>query len=171
MLHAKTSVSDGRWVRIGSTNLNWSSLLGNWELDVIVEHEEAATEMERAFRRDLAQSAEVLIRPVRGPQRLQRVLPAALAIGTPEQAPPPHRPGRRERRRRRLVALAALAASARRALLGTLAALLLAVAVLSLLVPRVAGLVLGAMSLLVATWTLRGALRLEQPPSPADPVP
>jgi hypothetical protein len=69
------------------------------------------------------------------------------------------------------VALAALAASARRALLGTLAALLLAVAVLSLLVPRVAGLVLGAMSLLVAAWTLRGALRLEQPPSPADPVP
>jgi cardiolipin synthase len=171
MLHAKTSVTDGRWVRIGSTNLNWSSLLGNWELDVIVEHPEAASEMERAFRHDLAQSAEVLMRRVRGPQRLQRVLPAALAIGTPEQAPPPHRPGRRERRRRRLVAMAALAASARRTLLGSLAVLLLAVAVLSLLVPRVAGLVLGAMSFLVAAYAIHGALRLEQPPRPADQGP
>ncbi len=170
MLHAKTSVTDGRWVRIGSTNLNWSSLLGNWELDVIVEHHHAATEMEGAFRRDLAQSAEVLLRPVRGPPRLQRVLPAVLAIGTPEEAPPPHRRGRQERRRRRLVAMAALAASARRALLGTLALLLLAVAVLSLLLPRVAGIVLGAMSLLVAALALRGALRMETPPRPADPL-
>ena len=37
MLHAKTIVADGRWVRVGSSNLNPSSLIGNYELDVLVE--------------------------------------------------------------------------------------------------------------------------------------
>ena len=34
MLHAKTIVVDARWVRIGSSNLNVSSLLANYEIDV-----------------------------------------------------------------------------------------------------------------------------------------
>ena len=34
MLHAKTAVADGRWARVGSTNLNIASWIGNWELDV-----------------------------------------------------------------------------------------------------------------------------------------
>ena len=34
MLHAKTAVADGRWARVGSTNLNVASWLGNCELDV-----------------------------------------------------------------------------------------------------------------------------------------
>ena len=37
MLHAKTIVADGRWVRVGSSNLNASSLIGNYELDVLIE--------------------------------------------------------------------------------------------------------------------------------------
>ena len=37
MLHAKTAVADGRWARVGSSNLNLASWLGNWELDVAVE--------------------------------------------------------------------------------------------------------------------------------------
>jgi cardiolipin synthase len=37
MLHAKSIVCDDRWVRIGSSNLNPSSLLGNYELDVLIE--------------------------------------------------------------------------------------------------------------------------------------
>src|SRR5262249_61536662 len=37
MLHAKTIVPDGRWSRVGSSNLNPSSLVGNWEVDVLVE--------------------------------------------------------------------------------------------------------------------------------------
>ena len=37
MIHAKTAVADRRFVRIGSTNLNLSSWVGNWELDVVVE--------------------------------------------------------------------------------------------------------------------------------------
>ena len=39
MLHAKTAVADGRWARVGSTNLNVASWIGNWELDVAVEDE------------------------------------------------------------------------------------------------------------------------------------
>src|SRR5256886_16865165 len=36
MLHAKTLVADRRWARVGSSNLNGSSLLTNYELDVAV---------------------------------------------------------------------------------------------------------------------------------------
>lgn len=42
MLHAKTAVADGRWARVGSTNLNLSSWMGNCEQDVIVEDESFA---------------------------------------------------------------------------------------------------------------------------------
>ena len=37
MMHAKTAVADSRWGRIGSTNLNLNSWVGNWELDVAIE--------------------------------------------------------------------------------------------------------------------------------------
>ena len=37
MLHAKTAVADGRWARVGSTNLNIASWLGNCELDAVIE--------------------------------------------------------------------------------------------------------------------------------------
>ena len=33
MLHAKTAVADHRWARVGSSNLNVSSWLANWELE------------------------------------------------------------------------------------------------------------------------------------------
>ena len=35
MLHAKTAVADDFWSRIGSTNLNLASWMGNYELDVV----------------------------------------------------------------------------------------------------------------------------------------
>ena len=37
MMHAKTSVNDGIYSRVGSTNLNVTGLMTNWEIDVIVE--------------------------------------------------------------------------------------------------------------------------------------
>jgi cardiolipin synthase A/B len=49
MIHAKTAVADGRWARVGSTNLNVASWLGNRELDVIVEHGPFARQMEESF--------------------------------------------------------------------------------------------------------------------------
>ena len=47
MIHAKTAVVDGKWARVGSTNLNVASWMGNWELDVTIEDERFADEMGR----------------------------------------------------------------------------------------------------------------------------
>jgi len=60
MLHAKTAVADGRWSRVGSTNLNPSSWVTNWELDVVVENERFAGEMEAMFQHDLANATEIV---------------------------------------------------------------------------------------------------------------
>lgn len=75
MLHAKTAVADGRWARVGSTNLNLASWMGNWELDVAVEDAGFAGEMEQAFEADLGNATEIVLgapRPRRaaGPRRL-----------------------------------------------------------------------------------------------------
>jgi phosphatidylserine/phosphatidylglycerophosphate/cardiolipin synthase-like enzyme len=61
MMHAKTAVADGRWTRIGSTNLNLSSWMGNWELDVAIEDAAIARQMEQIFLEDLAGSTEIVI--------------------------------------------------------------------------------------------------------------
>jgi cardiolipin synthase A/B len=62
MMHAKTAVADARWARVGSTNLNIASWLGNRELDVIIEHESFARLMEDMFLRDLENATEVVLR-------------------------------------------------------------------------------------------------------------
>jgi cardiolipin synthase A/B len=61
MLHAKTAVADGRWARVGSTNLNLASWLGNRELDVVVEDEAFAGRMEEMYVEDLRNSTEVVL--------------------------------------------------------------------------------------------------------------
>ena len=61
MLHAKTAVADGLWARVGSTNLNIASWMGNWELDVAVEDAGFAAEMERTYEADLANATEVVL--------------------------------------------------------------------------------------------------------------
>jgi cardiolipin synthase len=65
MLHAKTSVADGRWARVGSSNLNIASWLGNFEMDVIVEDERFARTMMEQYARDLTNATEVVLRPGR----------------------------------------------------------------------------------------------------------
>jgi cardiolipin synthase A/B len=74
MMHAKTSVADGWSSRVGSTNLNITGLLTDWELDVVVESERFGAEMERMFEDDLADSREMLLggsarRPRAEPER------------------------------------------------------------------------------------------------------
>ncbi len=74
MLHAKTAVADGHWARVGSSNLNLASWMGNYELDVTLEDDSVAGELERSFREDLETSTEVVLRarrptPVRGARR------------------------------------------------------------------------------------------------------
>lgn len=61
MMHAKTSVSDGIWCRVGSSNLNTASLIGNWELDVGVLDRGLAAQLEGLFLADLASSREIVL--------------------------------------------------------------------------------------------------------------
>lgn len=76
MMHAKTAVVDSRWARIGSTNLNLNSWLGNWELDVAIEDERIARTLEGHFEEDIARSVEIVLRhsSVQRPKR-PRTLP------------------------------------------------------------------------------------------------
>lgn len=70
MLHAKTAVVDGHWARVGSTNLNLASWLGNCELDAVIEDEPVARALEAMYERDLANATEVVLdatRRVRAP--------------------------------------------------------------------------------------------------------
>ena len=62
MLHAKTAVADGRWARVGSSNLNVASWIGNYELDAIIEDESFAAEMERMYLSDLSHATEIVLR-------------------------------------------------------------------------------------------------------------
>lgn len=59
MIHAKTTVADGWWSRVGSTNLNITGLLTNWEIDLLVEHRAFGAEMEAMFQDDLADADPV----------------------------------------------------------------------------------------------------------------
>jgi cardiolipin synthase A/B len=61
MLHAKTAVADGHWARVGSSNLNLASWLGNCELDAVIEDEPFAQQMEAMYLRDLANSTEIVL--------------------------------------------------------------------------------------------------------------
>jgi cardiolipin synthase len=74
MIHAKTAVADGTWSRIGSTNMNLASLLGNWEIDVAVTDRTFGAEMEALFLADLEASVEIALRtsPVPGAEFKER---------------------------------------------------------------------------------------------------
>jgi cardiolipin synthase len=61
MLHAKTAVADARWARVGSTNLNLASWIGNRELDVVVENEDFGRQMEEMFQADLGRATEIVL--------------------------------------------------------------------------------------------------------------
>jgi cardiolipin synthase len=61
MLHAKSAVADGLWARVGSTNLNIASWMGNYELDVAVENARFAAEMAEQFETDLVRSTEIVL--------------------------------------------------------------------------------------------------------------
>lgn len=66
MLHAKTAVADGRWARIGSSNLNLASWFGNYELDIAVEDVRFASAMEQMYEEDLANATEIVLDVRRG---------------------------------------------------------------------------------------------------------
>jgi cardiolipin synthase len=87
MIHAKTAVADGRWARIGSTNLNVASWFGNRELDVVVEDAAVATQMEEMYQRDLDHATEIVLDPrdkVHAPNRPRR--PRGRLLGSSSRA-------------------------------------------------------------------------------------
>lgn len=59
MMHAKTSVIDGRWVRVGSTDFNPLGVAINYELDAIIEDRTLGAEAEAMFLADLDESTEI----------------------------------------------------------------------------------------------------------------
>ena len=91
MMHAKTAVADSQWARIGSTNLNLNSWVGNWELDVAIEDAGVARQLEAHYEEDLGRSTEIVMarprrqarqpRPVRS-QRARRSARRALRAMT-----------------------------------------------------------------------------------------
>jgi cardiolipin synthase len=59
LLHAKTAVVDRVWSTVGSTNLDYLSLLNNDEVNAIILNREFAVGMENMFVKDLADSRQI----------------------------------------------------------------------------------------------------------------
>ena len=91
MIHAKTSVADGVWSRVGSSNLNAASLLGNWEIDVGVVDEGVAGQLEGLFLADLASSVEIVL-PRRHISLLRAAAQEELSPGEPTTPKTPIEP-------------------------------------------------------------------------------
>jgi cardiolipin synthase A/B len=102
MMHAKTTVADGRFCRVGSTNLNFAGLVTNWEIDLLAQDTDFGTRMERMFEEDLDDAREVILES-RGPGRNPRPRPES----------PVTRPEQRAQRRPREAAPRALATATR----------------------------------------------------------
>lgn len=61
MMHAKCAVADRYWSRVGSTNLNLASFIGNYEMDVAIEDEAFARQMADQFDKDLGRATEIVL--------------------------------------------------------------------------------------------------------------
>jgi cardiolipin synthase len=61
MMHAKTSVIDGRWVRVGSTDFNPLGVAINYELDAVIEDATLGQAAEKMFLADLDGSREITL--------------------------------------------------------------------------------------------------------------
>jgi len=160
MLHAKTMVADGRWTRIGSTNLNFASLLANYEMDVIIDDPRLGQSMEARFRHDLDYCVEILYRGREG-RRSGKL--AAQPAGA--ETPPGRRQrrGMRERRRRAAVALWAVVSGAQRAILLQYSVALAVLGILFLLFPRVMAWTFSVLTLWLAAAAWIETLGRERP--------
>jgi cardiolipin synthase len=59
LLHAKTAVVDKVWSTVGSTNMDYLSLLSNDEVNAVILSREFAVEMEKMFADDVADSRQI----------------------------------------------------------------------------------------------------------------
>jgi len=58
-MHAKTAVIDGVFSTVGSSNLDWRSIVANHEIDVIVLGDDFGQELEALFQRDVKASRPI----------------------------------------------------------------------------------------------------------------
>ena len=154
MLHAKTIVGDHEWARVGSSNLNFSSLLGNYELDLVAEHEGLTATLARQFLHDMTQSREIVLMARR---RLPALPPKLVDTAALAPSPPPHAVPRRKRSRRERQAIAVVALmqtvrGARRILAGAAASVFLIVGVMLILFPLITSTVLAVGALATSFW-------------------
>ena len=61
ILHAKTAVIDSVWSAVGSSNMDWRSVLHNAEVNLVGLERPLATDLERVYFEDLARSREVTL--------------------------------------------------------------------------------------------------------------
>ena len=61
LLHSKYAVIDGVWSTVGSSNLDWRSMLHNLELNVVVLGTEFGGRVKALFNRDLANSEQITL--------------------------------------------------------------------------------------------------------------
>src|SRR5205823_6429871 len=128
MLHAKTLVADHDWARVGSSNLNVSSLLGNYELDLVTEADGLTATLATQFLHDMRQSREIVLMARRRLPLPPKLVDAAavapksagegLAFTHPTPAPSGFKRSLRERQAAAAVALMQAAGGARRMLAG-----------------------------------------------------
>jgi len=74
VMHAKTAVIDGVFASVGSSNLDWRSIVGNNEIDVIVLGDDFGQELEKLFGHDVASSTRIDPEQWRGRGVVQRLL-------------------------------------------------------------------------------------------------
>ena len=153
MVHAKTLLGDHEWARVGSSNLNVSSLLGNYELDLVAEHDGLTATLATQFLQDMAQSREIVLMA-----RRRLPLPPRLVAATEVHPSPPHKRSLRERRAVAAVALMQVAGGARRTLAGVAASAFLVVGVLLIFFPIVTSTVLAVGALATSFWLAGFAL-------------
>jgi cardiolipin synthase len=170
MLHAKTAVADDRWARVGSTNLNLASWLGNCEIDVAIENTAFVQQMADQYEQDLDHATEIVL------SQRHRARPA-----TPH---PHHRLRDRGSAGRSAVGALRVATTLgaalgnrrvlshaeTRPLLGG-AALLLVLAVIAAWWPRAVAWPLGALALWIAVSLAARWLRIRRRAQPATPRP
>jgi cardiolipin synthase len=139
MLHAKTVLVDDVWYKVGSSNLNPSSLANNYELDALIQDRDVAMQAAQQFRRDLSTATEIVLRPLRIPRRLAAQIPPLVhAPHRPAEITVPVRaPG--ERRQRMVVALRQVVSGTRRSIAGVLLFTAAGTGALFLALPRFMG--------------------------------
>jgi cardiolipin synthase A/B len=82
MLHAKTAVADDHWARVGSSNLNIASWIGNWELDVAVDDRAFAQAMAAMYLEDLGNATEIVLSEARITSRPTAAKPPPASRGS-----------------------------------------------------------------------------------------